>query len=165
MFCRPGSGLPMDSKVLRPMTTGLPSVMPLNRLRSSGRCHGSALSRPITPLSAAATTRVISIRPTPSGNLVERPTAEPAGKTQPLAHRGQHLVLEALGQERDETPALGQQVGELALARVDAQLAPVLRAPCVVEVEHGGDGAHVGTLRPVEVARVRGAGGIAREVA
>ena len=57
-FCRPGNGLPMDSKVLRPMTMGLPSVSCLKRLRSSGRCQRSALPRPLTQLSAAATMRV-----------------------------------------------------------------------------------------------------------
>ena len=33
--------------VLRPISTGLPSVSALKRLRSSGRCHGRSLSRPM----------------------------------------------------------------------------------------------------------------------
>ena len=34
MLVRPGSGLPIDSKVLRPITTGLPMVSALKCLRS-----------------------------------------------------------------------------------------------------------------------------------
>ena len=55
MLCRPGSGLPIESQVLRPMTMGLPSVSALKRLRSSGRCHGNRPSRPIAPRSSVAT--------------------------------------------------------------------------------------------------------------
>src|ERR1700683_4381192 len=52
----PGSALPIDSKVRRPISTGLPNVTTLKYFRSSGRCQGRAPSRPITPLSAMATT-------------------------------------------------------------------------------------------------------------
>ena len=54
------SGRPMDSKVLRPMSTGLAKVRALKCFRSSGRCHGIPLSRPITPFSVAATSSEIS---------------------------------------------------------------------------------------------------------
>ena len=37
---RLGNGLPMDSKVFRPITITLPVVICLNHLKSSGRCHG-----------------------------------------------------------------------------------------------------------------------------
>src|SRR5437773_11918684 len=43
-----GSGLPMDSKVLRPITMTWPVVICLNHLKSSGRCHGILLPAPIT---------------------------------------------------------------------------------------------------------------------
>src|SRR5581483_10421078 len=39
------------------MTTGYPRVSALKRFRSSGRCQGRALFRPITPLRATATSR------------------------------------------------------------------------------------------------------------
>src|ERR1019366_3316097 len=45
-----GSGLPMDWKVLRPMTMTWPVVIFLNHLKSSGRCHGMRLAAPITRL-------------------------------------------------------------------------------------------------------------------
>src|ERR1700733_13904274 len=57
---RPGSGRPIDSKVLRPMSTILPRVNALKRLRPAGSRHGSALSRPMTPFCAMATIREIS---------------------------------------------------------------------------------------------------------
>src|SRR5688572_31252367 len=56
MFRRPGSGLPIDSQVRRPMMTGWPIVTRLKYARSAGRRHGSRLSRPMTPLRALATT-------------------------------------------------------------------------------------------------------------
>src|SRR5580658_8055216 len=55
-FRRPGSGLPIESKVRRPISSGLPSVTDLKCCRSSGRCQGNSPPRPITPLSAIATT-------------------------------------------------------------------------------------------------------------
>ncbi|MNC98340.1 hypothetical protein D3C83_162690 [compost metagenome] len=39
-FGRPGSGLPMLSKVLRPITTGLPSVVALKYFNSAGIRQG-----------------------------------------------------------------------------------------------------------------------------
>src|SRR2546429_217968 len=54
-LARSGSARPIDSKVLRPMSTGLPSVQALKRLRSFGKRHGSALPRPMTPFCAIAT--------------------------------------------------------------------------------------------------------------
>jgi hypothetical protein len=57
MFCRPGSGLPIDAYVFRPMMTAWPSVSCLKCFRSSGRRHGSCPPRPITRLAAIATTR------------------------------------------------------------------------------------------------------------
>ena len=50
----PGSGAPIDSKVLRPMISGLPIVSALKRLRSLDSRQGSALSAPIAPLRATA---------------------------------------------------------------------------------------------------------------
>ena len=49
-----GSGLPMDSKVLRPITMTWPVVICLNHLKSSGRCHGMRLPAPMTRLSDMA---------------------------------------------------------------------------------------------------------------
>ena len=53
---RPGSALPIDSKVLRPMSTCLPSVSALKRRKSAGRRHGNRSPRPMTSFSATATT-------------------------------------------------------------------------------------------------------------
>ena len=55
MFCRPGSGRPIESQVLRPITMGLPIVSALKRFRSFGRCQGNPPSRPIAPRSSVAT--------------------------------------------------------------------------------------------------------------
>src|SRR5712691_409098 len=49
-----GSGLPIDSNVLRPMTMTCPVVICLNHLKSSGRCHGILEPTPITRLSDIA---------------------------------------------------------------------------------------------------------------
>src|SRR5882724_3132445 len=49
-----GSGLPIDSNVLRPMTMTWPVVIFLNHLKSSGKCHGILLPAPITRLSDIA---------------------------------------------------------------------------------------------------------------
>ena len=59
MVVRPGSGLPIERKVLRPITTGLPMVMARKCTMSDLSRHGSPLSRPITPFSASAATRVM----------------------------------------------------------------------------------------------------------
>ena len=48
----------MESKVLRPMTIGCPEVLFLKNLRSSGRCHGSPPSFPITRSGVMATMAV-----------------------------------------------------------------------------------------------------------
>src|SRR5690606_7029559 len=55
-----------DSAVLRPISTGLPKVRALKRLRSSGRRHGNALPRPIARLrsSAAISTSAVIAPPT-----------------------------------------------------------------------------------------------------
>ncbi len=42
MLVRPGSGLPIDAKVLRPITTGLPIVTALKRFMSDFSRHGMA---------------------------------------------------------------------------------------------------------------------------
>src|SRR5882724_10030848 len=47
---RLGNGLPMDSKVFRPMTITWPVVIFLNQLKSSGKCHGILFPAPITRL-------------------------------------------------------------------------------------------------------------------
>ena len=52
MVRRPGSTRPIDSNVLRPMTSAWPIVVALKWARSSGRCHGISPSRPMTPLRA-----------------------------------------------------------------------------------------------------------------
>src|SRR5216683_5306444 len=54
MIVRLGSGLPMVSKVLRPITMMWPVVICLNHLKSSGKCHGILLPAPITRLSDMA---------------------------------------------------------------------------------------------------------------
>ena len=60
MIRRPGNGRPIESKVFRPMTIGLPSVTALKRRISAGRCHGIAPALPITRLRARAATRTIN---------------------------------------------------------------------------------------------------------
>src|SRR5438445_1863328 len=45
-----GSGLPIASNVLRPMTITCPVVISLNHLKSSGRCQGVREPAPITRL-------------------------------------------------------------------------------------------------------------------
>ena len=52
MFCLPGSGRPIDSQVLRPITVGLPMV---TALKSSLSRQGNAPPAPMTPFSEAAT--------------------------------------------------------------------------------------------------------------
>src|SRR6266705_1345359 len=54
MFCRPGSGLPIDSQVRRPMTTACPVVSARKRRMSSASRHGSRFLTPIMPLRATA---------------------------------------------------------------------------------------------------------------
>ena len=56
MVSRPGSTRPIDWKVLRPMTSGLPIVSALNRLRSLDSRQRSLLSAPMTRLRATAAT-------------------------------------------------------------------------------------------------------------
>src|ERR1700716_382877 len=53
---RPGRAGPIDSKVLRPISRGLPMVTPRKCLRSLGKCHGRPRPSPITPFSAIAAT-------------------------------------------------------------------------------------------------------------
>ena len=55
MLRRPGSALPIDSKVRRPMIIGFPIVIRLNRRKSSGRRHGRPPSAPTTLFAEAAT--------------------------------------------------------------------------------------------------------------
>ena len=62
MLVRPLSGAPIDRKVLRPITTGLPMVTLRKCASSDLSRHGSRPSEPMTSLSATATTRVISDR-------------------------------------------------------------------------------------------------------
>ena len=66
-----GSARPSDSAVLRPISTGLPRVSALKRLRSSGRCQGKALPWPMAKLRSSAAIsdtcmRVAGIRPRPA---------------------------------------------------------------------------------------------------
>ncbi len=57
-ICRPGRIRPIDSQVLRPISSVCPIVVRRKCARSSGRCHGRRLSRPIAPLRARATIMV-----------------------------------------------------------------------------------------------------------
>ena len=52
--------LMLGGSLLLTVIIGLPLVTSLKCLRSAGRCHGKALSRPITPFSARASTSTIS---------------------------------------------------------------------------------------------------------
>ena len=61
MVRRPGRARPIDSNVLRPMTSGWPMVVALKWARSSGRCHGIPPSRPMTPLRPTAAMSVIRV--------------------------------------------------------------------------------------------------------
>jgi hypothetical protein len=56
ILVRPGKGLPMDWKVLRPMITGRPMVKARKRLRSVFNRQIRRLLSPMTPLSATAAT-------------------------------------------------------------------------------------------------------------
>src|ERR1700746_2299461 len=57
---RPASGLPIEAKVLRPSTTGLPMVSVRKCAMSDFSRHGSALPRPMTPFSATAAIMIMS---------------------------------------------------------------------------------------------------------
>src|SRR5689334_25334051 len=57
MLCRSGSGLPIPSNVVRPRTSGWPTVTRLKCAKSAGIFHGMSPCRPITPLAARAATR------------------------------------------------------------------------------------------------------------
>ena len=61
MLVRPGKGLPIESKVLRPIIIGLAIVIDLKCFKSSGKYHGSELSTPITPFLLTATINEILI--------------------------------------------------------------------------------------------------------
>src|SRR3954447_9180191 len=50
MVVRFGRDLPIDWKVLRPITSTWPMVLDLNHLKSSGRCQGKREPSPITRL-------------------------------------------------------------------------------------------------------------------
>src|ERR1043166_7481407 len=54
MVVRFGNGLAMDSNVFRPITMTPPVVIFLNHLKSSARCHGIRLPRPMTRFSDMA---------------------------------------------------------------------------------------------------------------
>ena len=79
MVSRPGSGLPMDWNVLRPMISGRPSVSARKWRRSVFSRQISWLSRPITPFSAAATTMTMGKRHGGSPRLVGQPPQRGVG--------------------------------------------------------------------------------------
>src|SRR3569623_3273847 len=56
MLRRPASGLPIESYVLRPISTRLPTVRLRKWRISAGSCHGSRLPMPITRSSSMAAT-------------------------------------------------------------------------------------------------------------
>ena len=58
---RPGSALPMESNVLRPISRAPPMVTRLNQRKSSGRCQGIAPFSPMTRLRAMATMAFIVV--------------------------------------------------------------------------------------------------------
>ena len=93
MLVRPGSGLRgSDSKVLRPITTGLPIVIALSRCMSDFSRHGMVPPAPITPFSATATMRTISVIASPAP-APSAPAADPAHG--PLVHQhGAQLFVE-----------------------------------------------------------------------
>lgn len=65
MLILPGSGLdPIDSKVLRPITTGIPHVRFLKNRMSLGNFHMRSLLAPMELSSPAATTTEMIIRET-----------------------------------------------------------------------------------------------------
>src|SRR5690606_27479165 len=72
MVRRPGSGFPIDSNVLRPITIACPIVVARKCLRSPGSRQGSPLSTPMTPPRARATTIVTrgAVAPAVSALLV-----------------------------------------------------------------------------------------------
>ena len=57
MLRRPSSGLPIVSKVFRPMITGLPMVSRRKRFMSLDSRQGMPVPAPITPFSATAAIR------------------------------------------------------------------------------------------------------------
>ncbi len=79
---RPGSGRPIDSQVLRPITIEWPIVSCLNRFRSAAKCHGSRPSRPMTPFSDMAAMRemrMISDAPIDRASQVTRLNRDRSG--------------------------------------------------------------------------------------
>src|SRR2546426_8152523 len=74
---RLGSGLPIDSNVLRPITITCPVVIFLNHLKSSGKCHGILLPWPMTRLidMAAIALKCFTAAATVAFVIVERPCA------------------------------------------------------------------------------------------
>ena len=71
MLVRPASGLPIDRKVLRPITTGLPIVSRRKCCISDRRRQGSRPPEPITPFFDTATMIAVAIRG--GGPLKPRP--------------------------------------------------------------------------------------------
>jgi hypothetical protein len=73
-------------------------------------------------------------------------------------------VLEAVGQECDEPSALRQNVYRGSTAGVQPQLATVVGVPAVVQIQGGGNRAHITANETVEMTRVAGTARIEREV-
>src|SRR5690349_13086099 len=61
ILVRPLSGLPIERNVFRPITTGLPMVAARNICISDLSRQGKRPARPITPLSATAAIKIVSI--------------------------------------------------------------------------------------------------------
>src|SRR5579872_7308204 len=122
-FRRCRSGFPMASNVLRPMMTGLSIVSRLKCLRSSGKCHGRAPPRPITPPRSCATTKITRGRRTLDGDFG-------ANRRVRLVSREDDVFV-AVIEERMRTPLENERRQRQRIAR---QLQPRLLEMVVVQM-------------------------------
>src|SRR3954465_7389130 len=127
---RPGKGRNRsgsDSQVARPMTTVAPRVRARKWARSSGRCQGSAPSRPITPPSSCAQTRPTSVPAHGSLTASDRHRGLDR-RVMPVAHDLQ--VLQLVVEQRRRRPQLQRRErvglpGELLTDLVDVVVVDV----------------------------------------
>src|SRR4051812_19297756 len=128
---RPGKGRNRsgsDSQVARPITTVAPRVRARKWARSSGRCQGSAPSRPMTPRSSWAQTRPI---PGPVWPVSVTPSDRHRRLDRRVVAVPDHLqVLELVVEQRRRRPQLQRRervrlTGELLTHLVDVVVVDV----------------------------------------
>src|SRR5882762_8023080 len=94
--------------------------------------------------------------------LASAPATEPSGQRHARAVRRQHLVIEAIGEERDQRAARGNDVDRAALVDEKPKRAAILRAPDVVQVQDDRQHACVVVPKPILVTSVSRTGRIQR---